>query len=194
MFYFSKCTLAVLVPTLHHLHLGYCKQLIDNSINAIATQMKDIYSLDVSFCTHITISSISTLLQTRSKSLAELRLKHCRQIEIGIPLLSINEENSYGIDGKKILDILQSSSNSTSSCLSILDVRFCGSQNQTFLSNGGYHINDPFVDGMLQFNFEQKVPGFFVRKAQWNYNVHNRFVQSILSQQRQKNNPVAFES
>ena len=141
MFYFSKCTLAVLVPTLHHLHLGYCKQLTDNSINAIATQMKDIYSLDVSFCTRITISS-----------------------------------------------------NSTSSCLSILDVRYCGSQNQTYLSNGGYHINDPFVDGMLQFNFEQKVPGFFVRKVQWNYNVHHRFVQSILSQQQQKKNLVAFES
>lgn len=174
------CVLAMLVPKLHHLHLGYCKRITDNSINAIATHMKDLYSLDLSFCTRITISSISSLLQQRSNSLVELRLKQCRQLEIGIPLLSLYDENAYGPDGWKILDIIESNDNSC--CLSILDVRFCGSCNETFLSNGGYHPNDPFVLGMTRFDFHQKVPGFFVRPTRWNHDIHYRLVKSILSQ------------
>lgn len=45
----------------------------------------------------------------------------------------------------------------------------------------GYPDNDPFVRGMAAaLEFEQKVPGFFVRPARWNPDVERNLVKLIL--------------
>jgi hypothetical protein len=115
------------------------------------------------------MTSIAHLLQTRSSSLTELRLKLCSQFEIGRPLLLSYNAESYGPVGMKIVDILQQSNQNL--CLSILDVRYCGSRNQTFLSTGGYEPNDRFVVDMCKLRYDQLLPGFFVRNVTWNPDV-----------------------
>lgn len=80
--YLDQMDLAHYVPNLAHLHLRYCKRVTDTGINAITESMQNIYSLDLSFCTRISISSIFNLLEIRSDTLSELRLQNCHQLSI----------------------------------------------------------------------------------------------------------------
>jgi hypothetical protein len=143
--------------------------------------MQDLYSLDLSFCTRVTISSIFTLLEIRGNTLAELRLNSCRKLEIArdphSPPVQRGQYNG-GQAGRQILNALRS--HGCSCCLSVLDVRHCGGQ--SVLNNKGYPPNDPFVQGMANLEFEQKLPGFFARPARWNPEVKRRLIGQILAQ------------
>lgn len=155
------------VPQLSHLNLRYCKRLTDTGVNAIAQQMRDLYALDLSFCTKVTVASLFNLLEIRGRTLAELRIQNCRKLDIA---LNPNGPGDGG-DGRMILSALRSLGQEC--CVSILDLRQCGGQPG---QNG-----DPFVEGMILLNFEQKLPGYFERKARWNTEVERNLVEQCLA-------------
>lgn len=73
------------LPRLQHLHLRYLRLLTDSGVRLIARHMKELYSLDLSFCTKISCDGVYDLLETRHDSLSELCLKSCRNLEISVP-------------------------------------------------------------------------------------------------------------
>jgi hypothetical protein len=171
----TKIIIAQSLPTLLHLHLRYCKRLTDNGVNAIASGLKMLYSLDLSFCTKVTVASICTLLDLRRETLSELRLQECRQLLIARdPEDNVEEYHRRGQeqvlgprpdrDGQLILRSLRSPSSS----LSMLDLRCCGGQRNI---NVAYLESENVVRGMMRLNFQQKTPGFFARPAQWNASI-----------------------
>lgn len=166
-----QVTLAQNVPKLVHLHLRYCKRVTDVGINAVTNGMQDLYSIDLSFCTRISSASIMNLLEIRSGTLSELRIRNCSQLNITMSGLSSNGD---GNAGRVILGVLQS--NVDESCLCILDVRSCGGHTNV---EENYPDDDPFVQGMKSLQFEQVVPGFFSRPARWNENVLQRLSRGL---------------
>lgn len=194
----AKIGIAQKLPQLAHLYMRYCKRLTDAGINAIANAMVNLYSLDLSFCTKLTRSSICNLLESRRETLSELRLQECRQLEI------VHDAEGYEMgrgrqghisqgarDGQAILKSLKSpigsylrnTSAAQESNLSILDIRSCGGQPST---DSIYPHSDPFVRGMLSLNFEQRTPGFFARPARWNAIVQCHLLQQLDSQNQWK--------
>lgn len=143
-------------------------------INEITNAMQDLYSLDLSFCTHITSASILNLLEIRSSTLSELRMRNCSQLHISMSGQSNNNGDGNDNAGSVILNVLQSSADGN--CLCILDVNGCGGHQNT---EEKYSDDDPFVQGMEALQFQQVVPGFFSRPARWNENVLLRLSQSL---------------
>jgi hypothetical protein len=185
----TKIVLAQNLPTLLHLHLRYCKRLTDHGVNAIAGGLKMLYSLDLSFCTKLTVSSICTLLDLRRETLSELRLQECRQLLIARdPEDDVDDNSRRGQqqvlrprpdrDGQSILRSLRSPTSS----LSMLDLRCCGGQRNI---NVGYLESENFVRGMIRLNFQQKTPGFFARPAQWNASIQAGVRSLIMGQSNQ---------
>ena len=146
--------------------------------------MKELYSLDLSFCTKLSAVAISHLLLARGDSLAELRLQSCRQLVFTLGPSHVlgqrrGRENEGGLAGRQILDALQSLGQE--GCLSVLDIRNCGGQTGP---NDFYPANDPFVHGLTCLEFEQNVPGFFSRSARWNLTIEHRLMEQFSSAQK----------
>lgn len=165
------------VPQLEHLQLRYCKRLTDTSVTAITESMSSLFSLDLSFCTNVTIRSLFRLLDIRGETLVELRLQNCR-----LDLLSDRRNHRRrqgnrrsGQAGQQILDVIKSHGLSCS--LSVLDVRQCGGR---WPLSQNYPDDDAFVRGLTQLEFVQRFPGFFARPARWNGNIERRLVQRLL--------------
>jgi hypothetical protein len=158
---------------LQHFDLRYLKRITDTAIVAIALNLRDLVSLDLTFCNKLTAEGIYRLLDELRDSLVELRLKSCRSLQIGTPQHEvINEQrrmigqqrnNNHDHAGHWILNALRRPPHcKTDHSLCLLDVRECGGQPATALP---YPENDPFVKGMSALNFEQRVPGFFRRNT-----------------------------
>jgi len=161
---------------LHHLHLRYLKRITDAAVVAIALKLRDLLSLDLTFCSKVTATGIYRLLDELRDSLVELRLKSCRGLQIGARTLegdghrripgrqsvsSTNINNNHA--GHWVLNALRRRPHSRiDHSLCLLDVRKCGGQPGTNLP---YTEEDPFVKGMHALQFEQKVPGFFSRSV-----------------------------
>lgn len=153
--------------SLHHLHLRYLKKITDAAVVAIALSLRDLYSLDLSFCSKVTATGIYRLLDELRNSLVELRLKNSSRISSQIPggderrrnhdrrRNNVNNDNA----GHWILNALRRRPHSKiDHSLRLLDVRGCGRQPG---NNQPYPDEDSFVKGMSALQFEQKVPGFF---------------------------------
>jgi hypothetical protein len=180
--------------------MRYCKRITDSGVNAIAGTLQHLYSLDLSFCTKLTASSVCNLLESRHETLSELRLQQCRQLKIARDPNDDDDDGHDGRggrhhtiargarDGQSILKSLkspvrsrflqQAGTQQQQSNLSILDVRFCGGQPNMDV---GYPDSDPFVRGMNSLQFEQKTPGFFSRPARWNASVQARLLEQLES-------------
>lgn len=193
---FLQIKIANSAPQLRHLHLRYCKRITDTGINAITHSISNLYSLDLSFCSRITSTSIFNLLECRYDSLSELRLKNCTRLDIlaGDDDYRMHDNSNNlsrrgqigsgangGTAGRLILNAIRA--NGSDNCLCLLDVRECGGspppvppqQQPDF-----YPESDPFVQGMTELQFQQRVPGFFCRRARWNAGVQRRLVDQIL--------------
>jgi hypothetical protein len=152
-----KLNLVQVVPHLIHLHLRYLRRITDCSINAIASSMTQLYSIDLSFCNRITSSAIQHLLCTLTFGLAEIRLFHCHQID----------EWAFN----QIISTLESLPQTS---LSILDVRECGI--------GGLDCNENEAEANFlkrlstpPFCFTEPVPHFYVRPAIMSTGVQQQF-------------------
>jgi hypothetical protein len=162
--------------------MRYCKRLTDNAVNIITNSMCNLYSLDLSFCTRVTVSSIFKLLDIRFDSLSELRLKNCSQLDIATQSnLSARQRvpvSVGGTDGRIITNAIRSHADH---CLSILDMRECVGVIQTSgTSVVGYSDKDPFVMRLRALGFEQRVSGFFYRPARWS-SVQRHLVEEMQS-------------
>jgi hypothetical protein len=135
--------------------------------------MKDLYSLELSFCTRVTAVALCNLLEIRGKTIAELRIQSCRKLDIARDPRGLGGDGSAG---RMILYALRFPG--SESCLSVLDLRHCGGQPDP---NQGYSNNDPFVQGMNGLQFEQKAPGYFARPARWNSEVERHLVEQFVS-------------
>mmetsp|Transcript_29158 Transcript_29158/g.29584 ORF Transcript_29158/g.29584 Transcript_29158/m.29584 type:complete len:158 (+) Transcript_29158:892-1365(+) len=150
-----------------HLNLRYLKKITDTAILAIALNLRDLFSLDLTFCSKLTATGIYRLLDELRDSLVELKLKSCRTLQIGQHddndrrrMIGRQRNNDHA--GHWILNALRRRPHcNTDHTLCLLDVRECGGQPGTL----PYLDNDPFVKGMLALTFEQRVPGFFRRKT-----------------------------
>ena len=154
------------LPRLVHLQLRYVRRITDVSIDAIACRMTWLYSLDVSFCTKLTIRGLAQLLQTKCDSLAELRLYSCRQLDLeGRSAVNGGRGGNVGGmvgGGRRLVQALQSVRDQ--SILSFLDLREC-QQHEPFARD------DLFLSGMTELGFSEPMNGIFVKKAQWNSRV-----------------------
>lgn len=153
--------------------MRYCKRLTDKAVNIVANSLCHLYSLDLSFCTRLTATSIFNLLELRSESLSELRLKHCTQLSIGTTQTTRHYDyhasttTRAGSDGRLIVNAIRSQPNH---CLSILDLRDCGGQSgsSTAMNHCFYYPEtDQTVIGLKALGFEQRAPGLFSRPARW---------------------------
>lgn len=186
-----------------HLHLRYCKRITDAGVDAIANGMQHLYSLDLSFCSKVTVRAVCSLLEWRRESLAELRLRECRQLQItqepddfltgdydrrGTQQQQQNVPRT-GPDGQAILKSLRSPAgysrirSSTDNApvveeshLSMLDLRCCSGQPDICCP---YPDNSAFVRGLAVLGFQQKAPGFFARPAKWNDKMQTRLVDQL---------------
>jgi hypothetical protein len=146
--------------------------------------MPYIYTLDLSFCTRITVSSLVNLLEIRKESLTELRLQNCGQLDISVDPEELDPNPNGGSAGRSILNTIRSDGDRCA--LNILDVRCCGGQPKMMEP---FPSNDPFVEGMRSIQFEQVIPGFFSRPARWNQNVQERLVDQVMSLKTSSSNP-----
>jgi hypothetical protein len=153
--------------------MRYCKRITDTGLETVALNMNELYSLDLSFCNRITPSSLHDLLRARRDSLAELRLKNCSQLQI----VSVggSEEREVANCGSLILDVLRSF---PKCALSVIDLRDCGSNNRT--SEVPYPETDPFVVGVKELGFAQKIQGYFSRAARWDTQIQGRLVKQVM--------------
>ena len=142
-----------------HLQLRYLRRITDDSIESISAMLPNLYSLDVSFCTKLTVGAIAKLLQDRSKSLAELRLFSCRQLN----LEGRSVANARGIrggmsNGRRLAQALLSSRQNC--IISILDLRKC--EDETSMVQ-----DEAFLRDMADLGFTEELRGFFRRPAFW---------------------------
>ena len=153
----------------------------------MARRLENLYSLDLSFCTKVTPTGIVNLLETRGNSLAELRLQSCRNLSIGNAQEMRPRRHRHGgpaavadpgSAGRAIVKALQSLGESSSCCLSALDVRDCSGQPP----GGLYSAGDPFVVGLAELGFQQRVAGYFDRPARWDAQIERRLVEQLLSE------------
>lgn len=147
-----------------HLQLRYLRRITDASIEAISSMLPSLYSLDVSFCTKLSINAIAKLLQERSDSLAELRLYSCRQ-------LNLEGGNTGAVmpNGRRLTQALGSVRES--SILSILDLRKCDEESS--LVRDGAFLRD-----MSNLCFFEELQGFFRRPAAWSDRVIHQLSES----------------
>ena len=179
LFQISLCELA---PQLNHLYLRYCKRITDAGVDAIAHGMKELYSLDLGFCTKVTANSICNLIQVRGDSLSELHLQRCRSLDFAREpydpsSVARHGHNDFegGVAGQMVLSALKSHGDGC--CLSVLDIQYCGGSRE----GEGYPEDDPFVQGISSLGFTQAFPGYFSRPARWNLKIQRRLVQQFVS-------------
>lgn len=134
-------------------------------MDAIALNMPNLYSLDLSFCSRLSAGAIVCLLDMRWETLAELRLQSCN-LQISNLHQDTGRLHSNSNAGRQILHSLRrhgGGGGGGGCCLSVLDLRpsLVGS-NDAVLAD-----DDPFVQEMKALSFEQTVPGCFVRPARW---------------------------
>jgi len=158
---------SVIGPRIQHFHLRFLRKLTDTSVMAIAHNMTSLYSLDLSFCTLLTLDAIALLIERTSKFLCELRLYNCSQIDLSLPVTepntaSITDTNlpNMSIAGTRLLDAIQLNGNSGT--LYMLDVRGCAG---TYLNHD--HRDRAFSWKMSSLGYRQWTPGFFQRATQW---------------------------
>jgi len=136
--------------------------------------MRFLYSLDISFCSRITSSSIVNLLEMRQGSLTELRLQNCRHLDITRDTIRSGSVLGSGQAGQNIVNALRSSRRPSE--LTMLDVRNCGGYQRN-----GYPGDDPFVQGMVALRFKQVIPGFFQRPSKPN----SEIIKNLIDQEPQ---------
>ena len=162
---------------LRHLHLRYLKYITDKSVSEIANTMVNLYSLDLSFCTKISLNAIVYLIESRMETLAELRLYQCNQIDVTVPLHTNNDQLhdiTIGGDGRKLAQAIRSGGRNT--VLNTLDVRECKGYHRQYVERKD---DERFIHTMSLLNFSQKVPGFFNRPARWNQRVKARLERDV---------------
>jgi hypothetical protein len=181
-----------MVPQLHHLFLRYCKRLTDNAVDAIALNMPNLFSLDLSFCSRLSAAAIVRLLDWRWETLAEL-------VSVDYPFLerftvsmtftdtifdshhhiSLSFQQrlqSCNLQLSNIhLDTGRLHSNSHAGRQILYSLRRHGDgcclsvlDLRPSLGNAVLAENDPFVQGMKALSFEQPVQLCFVRPSRWN--------------------------
>lgn len=139
--------------------------------------MTNLYSLDLSFCTKLSVRGVTDLLADRRESLVELRLQNCTQLDISQDRRRFDFPGVWG-DGQAGRDILNAlRDDHDDSLLSVLDLRSCGGVDGT----NGYPTDDPFVRGARDLRFEQRPPGFFLRPFRKNLAVEHRLVDQLMS-------------
>ena len=160
-------------PRLMHLQLRYLKLITDTSLECVAQKMTSLYSLDVSFCTKLSVGGVVRLL-TESKSLAELRLYSCRQLDVegggGLPMMNGVGGNhgrngaGAGNNGRRFVRALKSADMQRelkAGTISFLDLRGC-QQHEPFIRD------ELFLNGMAALGFAEAMRSLFVRPAGWN--------------------------
>lgn len=162
--------------------MRYCKRLSDHGVQTLAAALCNLYTLDLSFCTKLTADSLFHLLNVRRDSLSELRLQNCRQLTIGMQFRDTRTrrglEKVEGSDGRLLANVIRS--HHPGHCLSVLDVRGCGSPDSIYRNilrvqseqpalqrKQPFWDSDPFVVALEELDFEQRVPGFFSRQSRW---------------------------
>lgn len=153
---------AISLPQLVHLKLRYVRRITDTSLETISQKMPVLYSLDLSFCTKLTISGVCRLI-TSCTSLSELRLYACRQLNIGNVV-----SPSHG--GRQLARALKNSDSS----VSFLDVRECHSQFELPASRP-----ETYSKSMLDLGFDEKLTGIFIRPARWNDRIREQLVSNL---------------
>lgn len=136
------------VPQLQHLSLRYCRRITDDSVDAITERLVDLQTLDLSFCTKVTIASLITLLEARGRILTELRLQQCR----------------LDGSGNQFIAVLRSLQQELS--LSVLDVRRCAMLDPTLRQ----HLKD------LNFVESRNLEGLFTREPRWGRSIEERYM------------------
>lgn len=127
--------------------MRYCKRITDRSVEAITECIPDLQTLDLSFCTRITIGSLSTLLEIRGKVVIELRLWHCRPRGLSSQLIRV------------IQSLRQDCS------LSVLDFRDYSLDTV---------LRRDLLD--LHFIESSHLPGFFTREPRWGRTAEQRYM------------------
>jgi len=163
------------LPQLLHLQLRYLRRITDASLESIASRMTGLYSLDVSFCTKLTIGGLAQLVRERCTSLSELRLYSCRQLDVeGGSVMDggrNNGGNGRGVGGGcRLVQALRSLREV--SILSFLDLRECQQQDP-------FVRDDLFLNGMAELGFDEALRGLFVRPARWNGEVRRQLVANL---------------
>jgi len=168
-----------------HLQLRYLRRITDASLEYISHRMSGLYSLDVSFCTKLTVGGLARLLTEKCSSLSELRLYSCRQLDVeGGSLMMMNNggggggrnnnggNNGHGGvgGGRRFVQALRSLRGR--SILSLLDLREC-QHHEPFARD------DVFLDGMAGLGFDETLHGLFVRPARWNGEVMRQLVANL---------------
>ncbi|KAL3785885.1 hypothetical protein HJC23_008773 [Cyclotella cryptica] len=146
------------LPQLIHLQLRYLRRITDLSIDAIASRLIGLYSLDVSFCTKLTVGGLTKLLCERCDSLSELRIFSCRQLNLeGGSITSNGGSARIGIGGGRRLARALASVRQNG-ILSVLDARACDDQ-------ASMARDETFLQVMSDLGFEEELRGFFRRPA-----------------------------
>jgi len=156
---------AISLPQLVHLKLRYVRRITDTSLETISQKMPVLYSLDLSFCTKLTISGGCRLI-TACTSLSELRLYACRQLNIG------NVGSSASNGSRQLVRTLKTVDSDSS--LSFLDVRECRQQLELPTSR-----DQSYVKSMLDLGFDETLTGIFIRPARWNDRISRQLVSNL---------------
>lgn len=129
------------IPHIQHLNLRYLKNITNRSLESMAQGLKNLYSLDVSFCTKFSDEAIGFLLLSLP-GLSELHMFSCHQL------------TSEGIERWWKDGICLSGD----CCLSIVDLRQCVEPKTL-----------PFLTAKFRGfrSFNEFVPNYFTRDARW---------------------------
>jgi hypothetical protein len=153
-----------------HLQLRYVRRITDASLKSLSQYMPWLYSLDVSFCTKLTIEGVSQLLIERCNSLSELRLYSCRSLNIE----SMDNVGTGGASavsgGHQLARALQTVRGR--STLSFLDLREC-QQYETYARDAIW------IRSMVGLGFNESLRGLFIRPAIWNDDVRKQLVANV---------------
>ena len=172
------------VPQLHHLNLRSCRMISDGAIHIVSHGMRTLYTLDISFCPKVTISSVCLLLRLRGDTMAELSLRQCHSIYLSliaagnredeqVDAVRSHNEEEMALPCDDIVCSLESHGRRCS--LSVLDMRYeCGI---TSTRAGELLI----AEDLLSLGFCQGPVGYFHRPAIWNQSVARRLISQSLS-------------
>lgn len=165
----SQPAAAGFASRLMHLQLRYLRRITDVCLEQIVQNMTALYSLDLSFCTKLTVGGLTQLLCLRT--LAELRLYSCRQLEVEGGAArgddSVNARRNVSNGCRLAKSIENNGSN-----ISFLDLREC-QQHEL------YRRDDVFLRLMAKLGFSEILQGLFIRPACCNEEVKRRLVDNF---------------
>ena len=163
------------LPQLMHLQLRYLCRITDASLDSISYRMTGLYTLDVSFCSKLTVKGLAHLLRDRCNSLMELRVYSCRQLNLEGGGSAMNDGNnnrrSGVVGGRQLVQALRAVQ--PDSTLSFLDLRNCQTRHEPFARD------DVFLNGMIDLGFHEALHGLFIRRIQWNEGVKKQIVRGL---------------